>query len=178
MTRFYRKKNFTSLVNIHAPKLVVDQKGLSAEFLQKVSAKIRQKVFLHLFVLSVLLQKHYISAERPSFCRNLSFCRVEVLWRVIWYFILRWNRPKLPFLQPTTLKMMHYSKELLALLGLQKDPFSAKKMTFSQKDPLSVLSVFLQKGTLLGGCLSAFCRKAKFLFRSTTNPSLTLCSWV
>ena len=69
------------------PDLVVDQKGLSAEFLQKVSAEIRQKVFLHLFVLSVLLQKHYISAERPSFCRNLSFCRVKVLWRVIWYLI-------------------------------------------------------------------------------------------
>ena len=42
-------------------------------------------------------------------------------------------------------------------------------MIFWQKDPLSVLSVFLQKETLLVGCVSAFCRKAKFLFRSTTN---------
>ena len=48
------------------------------------------------------------------------------------------------------------------MLFLQKDDIR-------QKDPLSVLSVFLQKETLLVGCVSAFCRKAKFLFRSTTN---------
>ena len=57
--------------------VVVDQKGLSAEFLPKVSAEIRQKVFLHLFGLSVLLQKHFLSAECQSFCRNCSFLQLE-----------------------------------------------------------------------------------------------------
>ena len=41
-------------------------------------------------------------------------------------------------------------------------------MPFLQKDPLSVLSVFRQKGISLEGSLSAFCRMTKFLFLSTT----------
>ena len=61
-------------------------------------------------------------------------------------------------------------------LDLQKEPISAerchfcRKMPFLQKDPLSVLSVFRQKGISLEGSLSAFCRMTKFLFRSTTTP--------
>ena len=56
---------------------MVDQKGISAEFLPKVSAEIWQKVFLHLFGLSVHLQKHFILAECQSFGRNCSFLQVE-----------------------------------------------------------------------------------------------------
>ena len=78
--------------------LVVDQKGLSAEFLPKVSAEIWHKVLLCLFVLSVLLHKHYISAERPPFCRNFLSAGIKFL-----------ERPKFPFLHSMTLKMMHYS---------------------------------------------------------------------
>ena len=57
--------------------IVVDQKGLSAEFLQKVSAEIRQKVFLPLLGLSVILQKRSLLAERPSFCRNGFFLQAN-----------------------------------------------------------------------------------------------------
>ena len=53
----------------------------------KDSAEIRQKVFLYLFGLSVLLQKHFLSAECQSFCRNCSFCSLRAVLRVAWYFI-------------------------------------------------------------------------------------------
>ena len=56
---------------------MVDQKGLSAEFLPKVSAEIWQKVFLPLFGLSVILQKRSLSAERPAFCRNGFFLQAN-----------------------------------------------------------------------------------------------------
>ena len=65
--------------------VVVDQKGISAEFLPKVSAEIRQKVFLHLFGLSVLLQKHFLLAECQSFCRNCFFLQANSF---LGYFIL------------------------------------------------------------------------------------------
>ena len=58
--------------------IVVDQKGISAEFQKKVSAEfqkkvsaeIRQEVFLCLFGLPVLLQKHCLLSISLFFCRN------------------------------------------------------------------------------------------------------------
>ena len=112
--------------------VVVDQKGISAEFLPKVSAEIRQKVFLHLFGLSVLLQKHFLSAECQSFCRNCSFLQLESCFEGSMVLHLSWNSYKFPFLHPILCKILH-SKELLTCrknLFLQKDAISAERPSF------------------------------------------------
>ena len=114
------------------PQVVVDQKGISAEFLPKVSAEIRQKVFLHLFGLSVLLQKHFLSAECQSFCRNCSFLQLESCFEGSMVLHLSWNSYKFPFLHPILCKILH-SKELLTCrknLFLQKDAISAERPSF------------------------------------------------
>ena len=106
--------------------------GLSAEFLPKVSAEIRQKVFLHLFGLSVLLQKHFLSAECQSFCRNCSFLQLESCFEGSMVLHLSWNSYKFPFLHPILCKILH-SKELLTCrknLFLQKDAISAERPSF------------------------------------------------
>ena len=111
---------------------MVDQKGISAEFLPKVSAEIRQKVFLHLFGLSVLLQKHFLSAECQSFCRNCSFLQLESCFEGSMVLHLSWNSYKFPFLHPILCKILH-SKELLTCrknLFLQKDAISAERPSF------------------------------------------------
>ena len=111
---------------------MVDQKGISAEFLPKVSAEIWQKVFLHLFGLSVLLQKHFLSAECQSFCRNCSFLQLESCFEGSMVLHLSWNSYKFPFLHPILCKILH-SKELLTCrknLFLQKDAISAERPSF------------------------------------------------
>ena len=59
--------------------LVVKRKGLSAAFLPKISAEIRQKDFLIRNALSAFLQKEAVSAERGSFCRNSLFLQHNCL---------------------------------------------------------------------------------------------------
>ena len=56
-----------------AYSIVVGRKGISVDFLPKLSAEIRQKVFLCLSGLSVFLQKGSLSAERISFGRKAHF---------------------------------------------------------------------------------------------------------
>ena len=80
--------------------VVVNQKGLSAEFLPKGSAEIRQKVFLHLFGLSVLLQKHFLLAECESFCRNCFFLQAESCFESSMVLHLSWNSDKFSFQHP------------------------------------------------------------------------------
>ena len=90
---------------LDAKKLVVKRKGLSAAFLPKISAEIRQKDFLIRNVLSVFLQKEAISAERCSFGRNNLF------------------------LQPDYLKMRHCFA-MKGTSGLQKEAVSAETTSF------------------------------------------------
>ena len=111
---------------------MVDQKGLSAEFLPKVSAEIRQKVFLHLFGLSVVLQKHYLSAECPSFCRNCFFLHARSCFESSIVLHLSYNRHTFPFLPPILCNILD-SKELWVCrknLFLQKDAISAERSSF------------------------------------------------
>ena len=139
---------------------MVTQKGLSAEFLQKVSAEIRQKLFLRLFGLSVILQKCCLLAERPSFCRNCLFLQANssLLSSRVLHFDVK--QAKILFLHPIFGKIMHFllSKKLLACrknLFLQIYASSAERPSFgsfcisAERDKFRRLSFcFLQKGKI------------------------------
>ena len=52
--------------------------------------------------------------------------------------------------------------------------YFCRKTPFLQKDPLSVLSVFLQKHIFISSLFLHFCRNTKNLFRLTTTNSTAL----
>ena len=107
-----------------APRnLVVNRKGLSAAFLPKISAEIRQKDFLIRNVLSVFLQKEAVSAERCSFGRNNLF------------------------LQPDYLKMRHCFA-MKGTSGLQKEAVSAERTSFCRNSFFRLFLYFCRKAML------------------------------
>ena len=102
---------------------MVNRKGLSAAFLPKISAEIRQKDFLIRNVLSVFLQKEAVSAERGSFGRNSLF------------------------LQPDCLKM-RYCTAMKGTSGLKKETVSAERTSFCRNSFFRLFLYFCRKALL------------------------------